>query len=94
MDGIIKVSNRRGLIRVEHGKHGSRAMLWLEPELERVMGLTGGKVLLVETVVRPYQCVICNKHYAIPIISPIEKKDMGGWSKSSHRLRKEGSSYA
>lgn len=37
----------------------------------------GGKALSVETVIHSYQCVICNKHCAIPIISPIEKKDMG-----------------
>lgn len=41
MDEIIQISNARGLIRVEHGKHGSRAMLWLGPELERVEGVSG-----------------------------------------------------
>lgn len=26
---------RRGLIRIEHNRHESRVMLWLEPEMER-----------------------------------------------------------
>ncbi|KAK9972673.1 hypothetical protein ABG768_025962 [Culter alburnus] len=77
MDVTIKLINQRGLIKVEHGKYGSRAMMWLEPELGRVMGLTGGKAWPVETLVRPYQCVICSRHFAMPNISAVETKQMG-----------------
>ncbi len=38
MEALSALVNQRGLIRIEHGKHGSRGMLWLEPEIERVLG--------------------------------------------------------
>lgn len=50
--------------------------MWLGPELERVMGLTGGKVTPVETLVRPYMCVICCKPCAMPNLSLCEKRGM------------------
>lgn len=77
MEEIINLIDRRGLIRVEHGKYRSRAMMWLEPKLGRVMGLMGDKVPPVENLVRPYQCVICNRHCAIPNVSAVETKQMG-----------------
>lgn len=77
MDEINQISNARGLIRVEHRKHGSRAMLWVGPELERVEGVSGEPVSPIETIVRPYLCVICECPCALPNISPVEKKEMG-----------------
>ncbi len=39
--------NQRGLIRVEHNRHGSRAMLWLEPEIERLLVMLGIFLLIL-----------------------------------------------
>lgn len=78
MEEILNITKRRGLIRVEHGKHGSRAMIWIAAELERFMGFTGEKVPPIETVVRPYHCIICNKQCALPNLTLCdEKKEMG-----------------
>ncbi len=77
MEALSALVNQRGLIRVEHSKHGSRAMLWLEPEIERVLGFRGVKNKATPGTVRPYCCLICSQLCAMPCISLCEKRDMG-----------------
>ncbi len=77
MEALSALVNQTGLIRIEHGKHGSRAMLWLEPEIERVLGFRGAKNKATPGTVRPYCCLICNQLCAMPCISLCEKRDMG-----------------
>lgn len=70
---------------MEHSQHGSKAMLWLEPELQRVLGFTGKEATPVEIRVRPYMCVICDKAVAMPTLAPDEKKSMGAeWLVNEH----------
>ncbi len=77
MEALSALVNQRGLIRIEHGKHGSRAMLWLEPEIEKVLGFRGAKNKATPGTVRPYCCLICNQLCAMPCILLCEKRDMG-----------------
>ncbi len=77
MEALSALVNQRGLIRVEHNKHGSRAMLWLEPEIERLLGFRGVKNKAALNTVRPYWCLICSQLCAMPCISLCEKRDMG-----------------
>lgn len=78
MEKINSIINQRGLIRVEHGKHGSRAFLWLEPEMKRFLGFEGTYDKAIEVRVRPFCCVICNQPCTMQNLSLCdEKKDMG-----------------
>lgn len=80
METINKIINRRGLIRVEHSKHGSRAFLWLDTEMERLFGFEGKNTKALGDFVRPYCCVICSQLCAMPNRSCEEceeKKGMG-----------------
>ncbi len=77
MDSVSELINKRGLIRVEHGKHGSRAWLWTQPEMERVLGFKGQPMKAVEVPVRPYSCVLCSQLCALPSLSCNEKRELG-----------------
>lgn len=78
MERVKSIINQKGLIRVEHGKHGSRAFLWLEPEMKRYLGYEGTYAKAIEVTVRPFCCVICNQQCAMQSLSfGDEKKDMG-----------------
>ncbi|XP_058619999.1 uncharacterized protein LOC131532399 [Onychostoma macrolepis] len=85
MELINAIINQRGLIRVEHHKHGSRAFLWLQPEIERFLGFRGEQNKAAENAVRPYCCVICDQLCAMPSLSGCnEKREMGAeWT--THR---------
>lgn len=87
METLDAVINQRGLIRVEHNKHGSRAMLWLGPEMERFLGFQGEKIKAITNAVRPYCWLICDQLCAMPSLSICEKRDKGAeWMtyKQSH----------
>ncbi len=87
MDSVSELINQRGLIRVEHGKHGSRAWLWTQPETERVLGFKGQPMKAVAVPIRPYSCVLCSQLCALPSLSCNEKRDLGAeWTmyKQSH----------